>query len=78
MKLVKKYVIFYLCKKLKKRGAIMQIDKDVKRYINRSLKDIKFYMSLNVSEDRHLDAIKFNCKIINYWVNFELKKRGAK
>ena len=78
MKLVKKYVIFYLCKKLKKRGAIMQIDKDVKRYINRSLKDIKFYMSLSVTDDRHLNAIKSNCNMINDWINFELKKRGTK
>jgi hypothetical protein len=56
----------------------MQIDKDIKRHINRLLKDIKFHMSLKYSEDRNLDAIKFNCELINDWVNLELKKRGAK
>ena len=56
----------------------MKIDKDIKRNINRLLKDIRFYMNLNNSENRHLDSIKFNCELINDWVNLELKKRGAK
>ena len=54
----------------------MQIDKDIKTHINRILKDIRFYMSLNASEDRHLDSIKFNCELISDWINLELKKRG--
>ena len=60
----------------KKKGVTMQ--KDIKRHINRLLKDIRFYMSLNANEDRHLDSIKFNCELISDWVNLELKKRGEK
>ena len=52
------------------------MQKDIKSNINRLLKDIRFYMSLNASEDRHLDSIKFNCELISDWVNLELKKRG--
>ena len=54
----------------------MQIDKDIKRNINRLVKDIKFYMSLNNSENRHLNAVKFNCELINDWINLEIQKRG--
>ena len=54
------------------------LDKEIKKYINRLLKDIRFYINLNNCETSHLNHIKFNSNLINDWINLELQKRNKK
>ena len=60
----------------KKRGVTMQIDKDIKRNINRLLKNIKQSINFKYLDETSLDIIKTDAKFIIDWVNIELKKRG--
>ena len=54
------------------------LDKEIKKYINRLLNDIRFYINLNNCETSHLNHIKFNSNLINDWINLELQKRNKK
>ncbi len=60
----------------KKRGVTMQIDKDIKRNINRLLKNIKQSINFKYLDETSLDIIKTDAEFIIDWVNIELKKRG--
>ena len=62
----------------KKRGITMQIDKDIKRQINRLLKNIKQSINFKYLDEVSLDIIKTDAKFIIDWINLELKKRGEK
>ena len=62
----------------KKRGVTMQIDKDIKRQINRLLKNIKQSINFKYLDEVSLDIIKTDAKFIIDWINLELKKRGEK
>jgi len=60
----------------KKRGVTMQIDKDIKRHINRLLKNIKQSINFKYLDETSLDIIKTDANFIIDLINIELKQRG--
>ena len=54
----------------------MQIDKDIKRHINRLLKNIKQSINFKYLDETSLDIIKTDANFIIDLINIELKQRG--
>ncbi len=50
------------------------LDKEIKKDINRLLKDIRFNMNLKYGTKRNLDQIKFDCEMISYYIKLQTKR----
>jgi len=50
------------------------LDKEIKKDINRLLKDIKFNMNLKFGGKINLDQIKFDCEMIGYYIKLQTKR----
>jgi|TARA_R100001460_G_C3448368_1_gene164337 hypothetical protein len=50
------------------------LDKEIKKDINRLLRDIKFNINLKFGTKRNLDQIKFDCEMIGYYIKLQTKR----